>query len=136
MANRTYAKEWLSFAKKNLDTANLLFSVNHYEDIIGIEIQQSIEKTIKSINAYFGIKIPKEHDLVKLYFVIEDNIKLNDEEIVLLKIATNYYKEERYPNPNYSLPPKDEIKQVLSFAQTLFFKICTLFEITINSDKL
>ncbi len=136
MANRTYAKEWLSFAKKNLDTANLLFSVNHYEDIIGIEIQQCIEKTIKSINAYFGIKIPKEHDLVKLYFVIEDNIKLNDEEIVLLKIATNYYKEERYPNPNYSLPPKDEIKQVLSFAQTLFFKICTLFEITINSDKL
>jgi len=133
MANKTYAQEWLSFAKKNLDTANLLFSVNHYEDIIGVEIQQCIEKTIKSVNAYFGIKIPKEHDLVKLYFVVEDNIKLNDEEIVLLKIATNYYKEERYPNPNYSPPPKDEIKQVLSFAQILFFKICNLFKIEIEN---
>lgn len=39
MANRTYAQEWLTFSKKNLDTALLLFNANHYEDIIGIELQ-------------------------------------------------------------------------------------------------
>ena len=25
-----------------------------------------------------------------------------ENEIVLLRIATDYYKEDRYPNPNYS----------------------------------
>ena len=40
MANKTYA---------NLDTARLLYDVNHYEDIIGVELQQSLEKLLKSI---------------------------------------------------------------------------------------
>jgi len=44
MANTVYAKEWLTFAKKNFDTAKLLFEVNHYEDIIGVELQQVLEK--------------------------------------------------------------------------------------------
>ncbi len=55
MANKTYAKEWLLFSKKNLDTAKLL----------------------------------------------------------LLRMATNYYKEYRYPNPNYSVPSRKEIEEVL-----------------------
>ena len=45
MSNKPYAKEWLIFANKNLETAILLFEANHYEDIIGVEIQQSLEKT-------------------------------------------------------------------------------------------
>jgi hypothetical protein len=44
MANKTYAQEWLTFAIKNLDTAKLLYDVNHYEDIIGVELQQTLEK--------------------------------------------------------------------------------------------
>jgi len=39
MANKTYAKEWLSFAIKNLKTAKLLYDVKHYEDIIGVELE-------------------------------------------------------------------------------------------------
>ena len=51
MPNRTYALEWLTFSKKNLITAKLLFDVSHYEDIIGVEIQQSLEKLLKAIAA-------------------------------------------------------------------------------------
>lgn len=120
MANKTYAQEWLTFSKKNLDTAILLCNANHYEDIIGIELQQCLEKLLKSIMAFENIKIPKDHDLVKLYFMIETLVDLQDTEIVLLKIATNYYKEDRYPNPYYSLPSKEEIKEVLDFVATLF----------------
>ena len=43
MPNKAYALEWLTFSKKNLITAKLLFDVSHYEDIIGVEIQQSLE---------------------------------------------------------------------------------------------
>jgi HEPN domain-containing protein len=115
MANKAYAKEWLSFAIKNLNTAKLLYKANHYEDIIGIELEQALEKTLKAIIANQNIKIPKDHDLVKIYFMIEEFLELDSEEIILLKKATNYYKEDRYPNPNYFLPSKEEIKEVLDF---------------------
>ena len=70
MSNKPYAKEWLIFANKNLETAILLFEANHYEDIIGVEIQQSLEKTLKSLLANENLKISKNHDLVKLYFML------------------------------------------------------------------
>ncbi len=133
MPNKAYALEWLTFSKKNLVTARLLFDVNHYEDIIGVEIQQSLEKLLKAIVANENIRIPKEHDLVKIYFLIEKKfIKLEEEEIVLLKIATNYYKEDRYPNPNYCLPVRQEIKEVLEFSEKLFEDVCKALNIKIT----
>ena len=135
MANKTYAKEWLSFAIKNLKTAKLLYDVDHYEDIIGIELEQVLEKTLKAIMANENIRIPKDHDLVKIYFMIEKFIELNDEEIILLKKATNYYKEDRYPNPNYFLPSKEEIKEVLDFTKDLFDKVCDILDIDKESLK-
>ena len=126
----------MSFSKKNLDTANLLFNVNHYEDIIGIEIQQTLEKLLKAVAANKNIKIPKEHDLVKLYFIIESSfIQLEEEDIILLRIATNYYKEDRYPNPNYNLPSRDEIEKVLSFTENLFNEVCTVLQIEVTEIK-
>ncbi|MFA9238591.1 MAG: HEPN domain-containing protein [Candidatus Paceibacteria bacterium] len=129
MANKTYAKEWLIFSIKNLDTAKLLYEVNHYEDIIGVELQQSLEKLLKSIFANENIKISKDHDLVKLYYTIEKFLNLEEEEVVYLRVATDYYKEDRYPNPNYSLPPRNEIKEVLDFTEQLFDKVCSILEI-------
>ncbi len=136
MPNKTYALEWLSFAKKNLETATLLFDVNHYEDIIGVEIQQSLEKLLKTIAANENIRIPKEHDLVKIYFIIENSfIELEEDEIILLKIATNYYKEDRYPNPNYSLPTREEIEEVLEFTEKLFEDVCKTLDIKPSEVK-
>ncbi len=42
MANKAYAIEWLGLSLKNLNTVKLLYNLNHYEDIIGVELQQSI----------------------------------------------------------------------------------------------
>ncbi len=78
MPNKAYALEWITFAKKNLDTAKLLFKLNHYEDIIGIELQQCLEKTLKSIMANKNIKIPRDRDLVKIYYSIEPFIPLEE----------------------------------------------------------
>jgi HEPN domain-containing protein len=129
MANKTYGKEWLMFSIKNLKTAKLLYEANHYEDIIGIELQQSLEKLLKSIFAHENIKIPKDHDLVKLYYTVEKFLTLEEDEVIYLRIATDYYKEDRYPNPNYSLPPRDEIKEVLDFTVQLFDRVCSILDI-------
>jgi len=127
MENKPYAKEWLNFAIKNLNTAKLLYEVNHYEDIIGVELQQSIEKTLKSLLAYKNIKIPKSHKLVEILEYTDLNI--TDSEKFILEIATDYYKVDRYPNPNYCLPPRSEIKEVLDFAVELFNKVCSIVKI-------
>ena len=126
MANKSYANEWLTFSIKNLNTAKLLYEVNHYEDIIGVELQQTLEKLLKSIFANENIKIPKDHDLVKLYYTIEKFVNLEENEVIYLRIATDYYKEDRYPNPNYSLPPREEVREVLDFTQKLFDRVCSI----------
>ena len=127
MSNKAYAYEWLLFSLKNLNTAKLLYDVNHYEDIIGIEIQQALEKALKSLLAYENKKIPKSHKLVELLVYVD--LELNDNEKFLLEIATDYYKVDRYPNPNYSLPSRVEIKEVLNFTEKLFDQICTRLKI-------
>ena len=124
MPNKPYALEWVEFARKNLETAQVLLEVDHYADIIGIELQQSIEKLFKAFLAYSNVKIPKEHDLVKLYYLIEKDITpLSESEIVLLRIATDYYKEDRYPNPHYTLPTREEVEEIFRFTYSLFEKM-------------
>ncbi len=49
MPNRSYALEWLEMARRNLETAQLLFDVNLYTDVIAVDIQQTIEKTFKAL---------------------------------------------------------------------------------------
>jgi len=128
MGNSTYAKEWMQFAYKNLVTAKLLFDSDHYEDIIGIELEQFFEKALKSIYAFNNRKIPKSHDLIELLANLEFTKVLLEEEIDLLAIASDYYKDDRYPNPNYELPLREEIERVLKFAQKFFTKVCGVID--------
>ena len=132
--NKAYAKEWISFAKKNLDTAIKLYEVNHYTDIIGVELQQALEKTLKALYAYYDKKIKKTHKLLELIVELEQ-LSFSDEEIILLERATNYYRVDRYPNPNYFLPTNQEVKEILDFSQQLFDKVCLMLEIDKESLK-
>lgn len=128
MPNKTSALEWLIIAYHDLKSAQLLYQADHYTDSIGNDLQQSLEKILKSLMAYENKKIKKSHDLIELYVHVNDKINLDfDEE--LLDIATDYYKEDRYPNPNYTLPPKEEIKDVLDFTEKLFDIVCKTLKI-------
>ena len=128
--NKTASIEWLRIAYHDLKSAEILYEANHYTDTIGCDLQQAIEKILQSLLAYKNLKIPKSHDLYEIYDII-DNITLEEFEIEILEIATEYFKEDRYPNPNYCLPLRDEIKEVLDFTEELFNKICDI----LNIDK-
>lgn len=132
MANRVYALEWLQFAYRNLITAKHLFEVNHFTDIIVVDAQQAIEKTLKSLIAYENRKITKTHNLDELASLIMDKILFGDDEIKLLEKITDYYREDRYPNPNYTLPSHEETKEILDFAQKLFDDVCKKLDIAKN----
>ncbi len=128
MPNKPYAIEWLAFSKKNLDTARLLFDAEHYEDIIGIELQQALEKMLKAVFAWENQKISRTHKLLELISRIE-SIGFSAKERYYLEVATDYYRTERYPNPNYELPSREEIQEVLLFSENLFKRICALLQI-------
>lgn len=125
--NEQASKEWLIKSWHNLSTAQLLFDVKHYTDIIAIDLHYSCEKTLKSILAYQNKKILKSHDLVEIYKNTLDFITI--EEIELLKQISEYHIEESYPAFDRPLPPRDEIKEVLEFTEYLFDKVCNLLEI-------
>jgi len=128
--NKTSAIQWLKIAYHDLQSAIILYEANHYTDSIGNDLQQAIEKILKSLFAFKNQKIPKTHNLYELYDAVDD-IKLEDYELDYLDMATEYLKDDRYPNPNYFLPPKEEIKEVLDFTNDLMGKVCKI----LNIDK-
>ena len=120
MPYKKYASEWLELAKHNLEAAEILINAGHYTDVIGLELQQGIEKTLKSIFAYEGIRIEKTHDLVLLLKKVKNYIDIPAESYDICDIATTYYTEQRYPIVKNSLPPLNEIQVVNQFAKDLF----------------
>jgi HEPN domain-containing protein len=125
--NEQAAKEWLTKSWHSLSTAELLFRVHHYTDIIAVDVHYSCEKTLKALLAYQNRKIPKSHDLVEIYKLVCAEITID--ELGLLKLISSYHIEESYPTFSKTLPPEDEIKEVLEFAQELFARVCKTLSI-------
>lgn len=130
--NKKSATEWLTIAYHDLTSAIILYNANHYTDSIGNDLQQSMEKSLKALLAFQNSKIPKSHNLLEVYEYAKEKILITDEEQILLARGTTYLKEDRYPNPNYSLPSREEIKEVLDFTQKLFDDICNKLNIEKN----
>ena len=108
MPNKAYAIEWLDRSKRNLDTAVLLFSHNHYTDVIAIDIHQTLEKAFKAVNAYYGISIPRTHMLLPLFEFVITKIEISGVTIDDILIISDYYETDRYPGPKYFLPSIEE----------------------------
>ena len=126
--NETSAKEWLEKAWHNLSTAQLLYKVEHYTDIIAVELHYCCEKSLKAFLAYENKKIPKTHDLSDIYELVKNYINLDDH-LDLLEQITKYHIEESYPAFHRELPSRDEIKEALIFTQDLFDKVCSILDI-------
>lgn len=129
--NETAAKEWLTKAWHHYSSAKLLFKANHYSDIIAVELHYSIEIILKAILAYENKKIIRTHELFEIYELVCDRIKLNETEIKLLSITTDYHIEDVYPAFDRQLPSVEEIKKVMDFTQKMFDRVCNV----LNIDK-
>ena len=126
--NKKSAKEWLIKAWHNLSTAQLLYKVEHYTDIIAVELHYSCEKTMKAILAYQNKKILKTHNLFEIHMNISEVLELK-EYANLLEQISKYHIEESYPSFHRELPSRDELKEVLEFTQELFEKVCAILDI-------
>jgi len=125
MPNKKLALEWLSFAEKNLETALLLNKANHYTDVIAIDIQQAVEKALKSVYAYNGDKIPRTHSLEILYNYAENFVTLNDISKKDFQTIKTRYNHEKKLTParamllivlnKYKIPGYSVLSQIFSF---------------------
>jgi len=124
MQNKSIAAEWLELAKRNLDAAKILFKEKHYNDVIGIELHQSIEKCLKAVPAFHGRTVLKTHDLIVLLSNAEEYIKFKNDLKRLLETATDYFVENRYPGGGYNfLPSNKEIEEVIETADFIYEKV-------------
>ncbi len=119
MPNIKLANEWITFAKKSLETAIVLQREKHYTDVIAINIQQAIEKAFKAIYAYNGDKVPRTHSLEILFSYASKCIHLDEIEIKDILKISDYYQTERYPGPNYFMPDIKEINAYLKLGEYL-----------------
>jgi len=133
--NVTSAKDWLVKSWHHYSSAKILFDAHHFTDCIAVDLHYSIEISLKAILAYRNDKIVKSHDLLEIHSLIAEQIEFNDDELTLLDIVTRYHVKESYPNPTRNLPPRDEIKKVLEFADQLLDHVCTLLNIPIHEIK-
>jgi len=132
MPNRTAALQWLSKAYHDLTSAEILLEANHYTDTISFDLQQALEKSLKAFPAYENKQIKKTHDLIELYELISEHLELDESEVRILALASNYYIRNRYPVYQYNLPSKNEVSKVLDFAQDLFNRCCMALGIKVS----
>ncbi len=132
--NEASAIEWLEKSWHNLSAAKVLYDANHYTDIIAVELHYSVEKTLKAFLAYENKKIVKTHDLSEIYEMVKSHINLDDK-LELLEQISDYHIEEAYPVFDRKLPPEEEIKEALVFAQVLFETVCEKLDINQNELK-
>lgn len=123
MPNQKIAKEWFSFAEKNLETALLLNRENHYTDVIAIDVQQAVEKALKAVYAYNGEKIPRTHSLEILHNYAENWVNLDEISKKDLIMISDYYQSERYPGPKYFMPEREEIEHAIKLAEDILTSI-------------
>ena len=132
--NEQAAREWLTKAWHNISGANLFYNANHYTDVTAVELHYGVEKTIKSLLAFQNKKMPKTHDVYELYLQTNSFIDLEDH-LDLMDQITKYHIEESYPAHNRSLPPREEVKEVLDFAIQLFNQVCNILNIDLKEVK-
>jgi HEPN domain-containing protein len=134
MANKESAVQWVTKAYHDLSSAQILYAANHYTDTIAGDLQQALEKCLKSFMAYGNEPVKKTHDLVELSKLVEQYIQFGSAEMDLLDAATTYYTHDRYPGP-VALPSRQQVKEILEFAKKVFAAVCQILEIDENQLK-
>ena len=133
--NRRAAKEWLNKAWHHFSSGKLLYEVNHYTDVIGIDLYYAIEISLKIFLAYEYKKIIKTHDLIEIHSHIVKYIDFNEDKLELLDIVSTYYVKGFCPPKDRKMPSRDELKKVVEFANELYSRVCNILDIDEKNVK-
>ena len=128
------AKEWIKFAKTDLQATMAIITVDNLSTIAAFHTQQCIEKSFKALLELNNKKIPRTHDLIKLLKKIEEekisiDMKISEE---VLDQINQVYIDTRYP-ADFGLLPEgkpsiNKVKDFLDEAENIFNKTEKIIE--------
>jgi HEPN domain-containing protein len=90
-------RQWLDFAKADLINCERIIDDEFLTAIVAFHSQQVVEKCFKAIIDEKNLDIPRIHNLVRLYQVVEGFLK-NPIEIRELMALDSVYTSSRYPS--------------------------------------
>ncbi len=124
MPNRPIANEWLELSKHNFEAAVILFKEQHYNDVIAIELHQSIEKSLKAVLAFQNKTIIKTHDLLVLLNCAEEFVSFDSDLKTILDKTTDYYVDNNYPGGGINfMPSNEEIEKLIETAKFIYNRV-------------
>jgi HEPN domain-containing protein len=128
------AKEWIKFAKTDLQATIALITEENLSPVAAFHTQQCVEKSLKALLELNNKKVPRTHDLIKLLQRIEEekiniNMKINEE---VLDQISQVYIDTRYP-ADFGLLPEgkpsiNKVKEFLDEAESIFNQTVQLIE--------
>ena len=117
-------QQWLDFAKADLINCELILEDEFLSAIVAFHSQQVVEKCFKALIEEKNLDIPRIHNLVRLYQVVEVFLK-NPIEIRELMALDSVYTSSRYPSDIGMLASGKPTRQD---AQALFESAKSIFE--------
>jgi len=118
---------WLRYARLDLDAAYKLLENSNLTQISAFHCQQAVEKSLKALLEEASNKVPRTHDLERLYGLIEDFKIILEVDEDLLDQINDVYIEARYPSDMGLLPdgvPSDEtVTMFYEFSKNLYDQV-------------
>ncbi|BCD62061.1 hypothetical protein NitYY0826_C0930 [Nitratiruptor sp. YY08-26] len=113
--------EWIKASYDDLKVISKIIDSPDLTHMIAFHAQQSIEKSFKALMEYKNIRVPKQHDLIKLKEAVSNDIFADDD---LLDTLNQLYIDSRYPGDMgllpYGKPTLEDAKEFYKFANDIF----------------
>jgi HEPN domain-containing protein len=118
-------QSWIEAAEEDLLVVTSLIKSEIATGAASFHAQQCVEKCLKAVIEEYKSKVPKVHDLDKLFYETKEYINIEIDELIVDKL-NSLYIETRYPGafgflPN-GKPSIEEVKEFYNFA-TYIYKI-------------
>lgn len=115
---------WMKYAKDDLNSASALLKEGIY-NMTCFHSQQTVEKSFKSLIAFFHKEIPRTHNLIRLQHICEELLEKEmdiDEESLLF--LNDVYIDSRYP-ADFGIfptgqPTKADAERAFMYARKIF----------------
>jgi HEPN domain-containing protein len=124
------AKNWLTYSEENLEAAKVLLESELYNPCLH-NIQQSIEKALKSLFIEKVIPLKKTHNIMELKTILERNgisIVLTDDECDFLD---SIYLPTKYPIGSalpFFYPDKEICNNSIALAERVLKEVISLIK--------
>lgn len=114
---------WLQASEEDLFVVEALLKSRLATGAASFHAQQCVEKSLKAVLEEYTKRVPKIHDLDKLFFEVKDYVDIEYDDLIVNKLNTLYI-ESRYPGAFGFLPDGkpslEDVDKFYHFAKSIY----------------